>query len=456
MQFSIPPDILASAVGSEHVLRDADRVLGYAADWTGRHHGDPLAVVRPGTAEEVGAVLRACAEHGQGVVIQGGNTGLAGGAAPRNGDVVLSTERFVAIEAVDAVAGHVVVGAGVTLADLQRALAPHGLELPVDLGAREQATVGGMAATGAGGARAFRHGTMRAHVAGIEAVLADGSIVERLGGVLKDATGYSWPALLSGSEGTLGVITRLRLRVRPIAPSRAVAMVAVADLDAALALAVGLRDALPGLEAAEFMLSGATALVTDVLGFASPVRLADGEVLLLVELRAARDALEELAEALEGVADALGDTALADGSESERLWRHREGIGEALARRAPVVKLDVSLPLDRLAEGVAAIEDAVARTAPHARPHLFGHLLDGNVHVNSSGVAEGETHAVEDAVLGAVVAHGGSIGAEHGIGRAKTRWLSRDRSPADIAAMRAVKAALDPAGVLGAGVLFEA
>jgi FAD/FMN-containing dehydrogenase len=452
-----PIDVLEAfegAVGAQHVLTDPDLTVAYGTPWAASEGVAPMAVVRPGDAAEAAAVLRACGERGVPLALQGGNTGMVRGGVPVSGDeVVLSTARMTAIGPVDPASLTVVVGAGTTLEALQVHLAPDGLELALDLGARSQATLGGMAATNAGGARAFRHGTMRRHVAGVEAILADGTIVERLGGVLKDSTGYDWPSILVGSEGTLALITRLRLRLRRIEPSRAAALVPVDSLAGGLDLAVAMRDRGIGLEAAEFVMPGTLRLVCVELGLRAPFD--DGErPLVLLEARAAAGAHDHLAEALSEHPEA-GAAVLAEGAETAGLWRYREGTGEALARHR-VVKLDVALPLDRLADGVAAIERAALHAAPSARPFLFGHLLDGNVHVNLGDVPDDRREATERAVLEAVLAHGGSIGAEHGIGRAKVPWLAQDRTPAEIAAMQAIKRALDPKGLLSPGVLFEA
>jgi len=460
------------------VLTDPDLAAAYGTPWAAASGVVPAAVVRPGDAAEAAAVLRACAEGGVRLVLQGGNTGMVRGGVPASEDeVVLSTGRMNAIEAIDRESLQVVVGAGTTLEELQARLEPEGLELPLDLGARSRATLGGMAATNAGGARAFRHGTMRRHVAGVEAVLADGTVVERLGGVLKDSTGYDWPSLLVGSEGTLALITRLRLRVRRIERSRAAALVPVDSLAQGLALAVTLRDRPVGLEAAEFVLPETLRLVCEKLDLRPPFGSGEGgpagraaaggptagsateappageRSLVLFEARAAEGAYDRLAEALAEHPEAER-AVLAEGADTAGLWRYREGTGEALARHQ-VVKLDVALPLARLADGVAAIERAALATAPSPRPFLFGHLLDGNVHVNVGDVPADRREPVERAVLETVLAHGGSIGAEHGIGRAKVTWLPADRSPADIAAMRSLKRALDPQGLLSPGVLFD-
>jgi FAD/FMN-containing dehydrogenase len=456
------------AVGAEHVLTDPELTVAYGTPWAATDGVAPAAVVRPADTTEAAAVLRACAEHGARLVLQGGNTGMVLGGVPASAEeVVLSTTRMNAIEEVDRKSLQVVAGTGTTLEALQARLDGDGLELALDLGARSRATLGGMAATNAGGARAFRHGTMRRHVAGVEAVLADGTIIDRLGGVLKDSTGYDWPSVLVGSEGTLALITRLRLRVRRAERSRAAALVPVDSLAQGLELAVALRDRPAGLEAAEFVLPETLRLVRAELDLRPPFGEGDGTAgssapaaglgekpLVLLEARAAEGAYDLLTEALAEHPEAES-AVLAEGADTTGLWRYREGTGEALARHR-VVKLDVALPLSHLADGVAAIERvALDAGGPSLRPFLFGHLLDGNVHVNIGNVPDDRREAVERAVLETVLAHGGSIGAEHGIGRAKVAWLAADRSPADIAAMRSLKTALDPTGLLSPGVLFD-
>jgi FAD/FMN-containing dehydrogenase len=446
---------LETAVGSAHLLADPDLVAPYGVPWAAATGVIPAAVVRPADTDEAAAVLRICAEHRQTLVLQGGNTGLVRGGVPASTDeIVLSTTRMDSLGEVDRESLQVVAGAGMTLEDLQTRLAPTGLELAIDLGARSQATVGGMAATNAGGARAFRHGTMRAHVVGVEAILADGTVIERLGGVMKDSTGYDWPSLLVGSEGTLALITRRRLRLRGVEPSRAAALVPVDSLADGLALAIALRDGAVGLEAAEFVLPGALALVCAELGISPPAGIDPERPLVLLESRAPGGAFDRLVEALAEHPEAEG-AVLAEGAETAGLWRYREGLGEALTHHE-VVKLDVALPLARLVAGLAALENAaLAAGGPEIRPYLFGHLLDGNVHVNIGAVPTGRREPVERAALEAVLAHGGSIGAEHGIGRAKVDWLAADRSPADIAAMTSLKSALDPNVLLAPGVLFK-
>ncbi|HEV7861802.1 MAG TPA: FAD-binding oxidoreductase, partial [Acidimicrobiia bacterium] len=253
---------LTDVVGASHVLTDPELTASYEIDWTGRFVGRAAAVVRPGTTGEVAAVMALLHDAGRPVVPQGGNTGLVGGGVPLHGEVVVSLRRLAAIDPVDVAAGQVTTGAGATLAAVDAAAGGAGLAFGVDLAARDSATVGGMAATNAGGLRMLRYGGMRAQTAGVEAVLADGRVVSHLGGLAKDNTGYDLAGLLAGSEGTLAVITRLRLRLVPRLDHRTTGLLAFADADAALEALVALRRRLPGsLETVELFLADGVALV---------------------------------------------------------------------------------------------------------------------------------------------------------------------------------------------------
>ena len=451
---------LADVVGRSHVLTDPELCASYETDWTGRFAGKAAAVVRPGSTAEVAAVMALLHEAGRPVVPQGGNTGLVGGGVPLHGEVVVSLRRLAAIEPVDVAAGQLTAGAGATLAAVDNAAAPAGLAFGVDLAARDSATVGGMAATNAGGLRMLRYGSMRAQTAGVEAVLADGRVLSHLGGLAKDNTGYDLAGLLAGSEGTLAVVTRLRLRLVPRLEHRTTGLLAFADADTAVEALVALRRRLPGsLEAVELFLADGVALVCDHLGIAPPFGRLD-PVYLLVEAAGMHDPTDELAEA---VVDGVGDRALDGAVESEpsgraRLWRYREAHTEAINAAGVPVKLDVTLPAGELAGFLVAVCAAVDGAAPGARCVLFGHAGDGNVHVNvlgaDGGDGGGRAAAVEDAVLRLVARLGGSISAEHGVGSAKRPWLHLNRSPVEIDAFRAIKRALDPAGILNPHVLL--
>ncbi len=443
---------LRAVVGPGHVLTDADTTAGYSVDWTGRFRGKAAAVVRPGSTDEVAAVLVACAEAGAAVVAQGGNTGLVGGSVPLAGEVVLSLRRLDRVRAVDPVAGQVTAEAGVTIAALHSAAAGAGWDYGVDLAARDTATVGGSVATNAGGVRVVRHGDTRRQLLGVEAVLADGSVLSHLAGLEKDNTGYDLAGLLCGSEGTLAVVTAARLRLVPRHDQRVVALAAFAAADAAVAAAGTLRRTLPELDAAELMLAAGVDLVCSQLGLPRPFA-AGVAAYLLVEAAGATDPTDALAAAVDGLAGVVDVAVATDPARRVALWRYREAHTEAINALGPPHKLDVTLPAGGLSAFLAEVPGAVAAVAPEARAWLFGHAADGNVHVNVTGVAPGDEQ-VDDAVLRLVAAAGGSISAEHGVGTAKRRWLHLNRSPAELAAMWAVKDALDPAGILNPGCLL--
>jgi FAD/FMN-containing dehydrogenase len=306
-------------------------------------------------------------------------------------------------------------------------------------------------ATNAGGARALRHGTARARVAGLEAVLAGGGRVERLGGLLKDNAGYDLPALLVGSEGTLAVITRVRWRLVPRLPERVAALVPLGSVEEAADLLAVLRASLPSLEAADFFLDDGLTLVLDHLGASSPLPRRS-PVYLLLECAATSDPTAELAEALD--AGRVDDALVADDTASrDRLWRLREAHSEAIGALGVPHKIDVGVPLARLGTFLHRVPEIVEAVAPGARTFLFGHLGDGNVHVNVLGPPPAD-ESVEEAVLRLVAECGGTISAEHGVGRLKTRWLALVREPGELAAMAAIKQALDPGGMLNPGVVL--
>ncbi len=452
MSFDGLLDELRGAVGGQHVLTDPDLRATFETDWTRRFHGEALAVVRPGTTAEVCAVLRACAAAGVAVIPQGGNTGLVGGGVPRGGEVVLSLQRLNAVTDFDQTSGEVTAGAGVTLAALQEQVGAAGWTFGVDLASRDSATIGGMVATNAGGIRVIRYGGMRQQILGFEAVLANGEVVRRLPGLVKDNTGYDLGQLLTGSEGTLAVITAVRLKLVPQLSQRVVALLGLPDLEAALRVVSRIRAAFPSLAAAEAFFQEGVDLVCRHAGVPAPFRSATGCYLLL-ECASPRDESVELTEALLECHE-ISDSGLADDAAGRaRLWAYRERHTEAISAEGIPHKLDVTLPLGNLAEFERRVRAAIQAVAPGARPVLFGHAGDGNLHVNILGL-EPDDERADDAVLRLVAELGGSISAEHGIGVAKLPWLELTRSAADIAAMRAIKRALDPAGMLNPGAVL--
>jgi FAD/FMN-containing dehydrogenase len=445
-------DELGRVVGADHVLVDEDLKRSYETDWTGRFSGIATAVVRPASTAEVAAVVRLCADAGTPLVVQGGNTGLVGGGIPGGGEVLLSLTRLDEIGVVDVTAAQVTVGAGVALAELQRHARAVGLDVGVDLAARDSATIGGLVATNAGGIRVLRYGSMRAQVAGAEAVLADGTVISRLGGLIKDNTGYDLVSLLCGSEGTLGILTRLRLRLVPQLRARAVALLALPDVESVVGLLPTLRSSLPDLVAAEMFLPEGLALVRAYAGLSAPFAQ-EHPVYLVLECASATDPTDQLVSAVAALDGLLDATVASDAAGQRSLWAYREQHTEAISAAGIPVKLDVSVPVGSLPELVRRLPSAVESAAPGARLVLFGHVNEGNVHVN---VLDADTRGeqVTDAVLRLVADLDGSISSEHGIGRAKVAWLGLSRSQEEITAMRAVKQALDPKGLLNPGVLL--
>lgn len=451
---------LRPVVGDEHVVVDPDVLAAHEVDWTGGFVGSTPAVVRPASTEEVAEVVRACARDRIAIVPQGGNTGLVGGSVPLHGEVVLSTRRLTGIADVDRDAGQLTAAAGETLAAVQVAAVGAGWRYGVDLAARDSATIGGTVATDAGGLRVLRHGTTRRQLLGVEAVLGTGDVVSRLGGVVKDNTGYDLAGLLCGSEGTLGVVTRARLALVPAAGSSVTALIGLATVADAVALVGHLRRSVPTLEAAELVLAAGMQLVAAQTGV-TPVLDPALPVQVLVEAVGPPDPTDALAAALETAAGVLDVAVADDAARAAALWHGREAHTEAIARIGVPRKYDVTLPAHRLARFIDEVPGLVRAVDGDASVWVFGHLGDGNVHVNVTGgtpPGAGRDPAapdpVTDAVLGRVVADGGSISAEHGIGAMKRAWLLRDRSPGDIAAMRAIKGALDPDGILNPNVLL--
>lgn len=442
---------LERVVAREHVLVDEQETAAHLTDWTGRWHGDAVAVVRPASTAQVAGVLEVCAAAGRAVVPQGGNTGLVGGATPHDGAVLLLTSRLDRLGEVDP-DGRVLVGAGVPLARVQAAARDAGWAVGVDIASRDSATIGGMVATDAGGRRVVANGSMRAQVLGLEAVLADGSVVRPwMEGLAKDVAGHDLRHLLIGSEGTLAVVTEVLLQLRRPDPTATTVLLGCAtehlpELVATVRRSVAASGA--RLTACEFMTRDGAALVADLLDLRSPL---ETPVALLVDLAGHVD--DDLLAELDAAGS--GPTVVgSDAADRARLWDLRERHTEAIAMLGTPVKIDVAVPVAALPRLLAMVRSTVATVAPHAACVLFGHAAEGNVHVNVVRAHEQQAPLLEDAVYDVVEGLGGTVSAEHGIGRAKVDHLVRTRDPGSIAAMRAVKRALDPGGLLNPGVVL--
>lgn len=427
---------LRDAVGAAHVLTDPDVTASFGTDWTRAWSAIPLAVVRPSTTEQVARVLQICGRHRTPVVPQGGNTGLVGGGVP-HGDrtaVVLSTTRLTELGPVDLATQTVAAGAGVTLADLDAHARRAGYRYAVDLAARDSATVGGMVATNAGGLRVVGFGDTRRQVAGLEAVLADGSVLRRMKPLAKDNGGYDLSQLMTGSEGTLGVVTAARLRLIPLpAHAPSVTLIGLSSVQEAVDLIAQARRR-GDLTAAEMIRAEGMAVVREVCGLTQPLQH-EHAVYLLLET----DELPELPED-------------ADAAVDPRMWEYRDRQAEAVAARGVPFKLDVCLPIADISEFLDRLDDLPDTQGREV--HVYAHLGDGNLHINLLDVDETTGDRLDEQVLTLVAHFGGSIAAEHGVGVHKTKWLHLSRSVEEIAAMRALKNALDPHGVLNPGVLL--
>lgn len=430
----------------------------YLKDWmVAMESGEqPLALVRPHSTEQVAAVMRVCSAHQIPVVPQGGLTGLTGGATPVGGCVVLSLERMAVIEALDPDGSTITVGAGVSLQAVQEAAEASGLMFALDIGARGSCRVGGNAATNAGGNRVLRFGMMRELILGLEAVLADGTVVSSMNTMLKNNAGYDLKQLFIGSEGTLGVITRLVLRLHPKPRSVCTAMVSVADYAAALGLLRLCRERLgPTLAAFE-------AMWPDFYSFAIAQRGSapmpnDGSIHVLVEMMGTDETRDsELFEAC--MAAALEDGCARDavvaqsGRERSAIWSMRDASGELARAFSPHVDYDVSLPVGQIGEFATQCRRRLVQSWPEGDVVCFGHIADGNLHISAQTREGVRTKDDTDRIVyGCVAEWRGSVSAEHGIGLLKKAYLGHSRSLEELALMKRLKTALDPLGILNPG-----
>ncbi len=461
---------LVAAVGAERCTTASEDLAYYGSDrcrggWPVR----PSAVVFPRSIAEVQAVVRACAGHGVALVPSGGRTGLAGAATATNGEVVLSLEKMRQILAVDPAARTLRCEPGVTLQAVQEAAAAHGLLYPIDYASKGSAQIGGSLATNAGGVKVLRYGLTRDWVLGLKAVLASGVCLDLGGALVKNNTGYDLRQLFIGSEGTLGVIVEVTLRLARPPADALVALCAAPDDAAVLALFARLRASDLTLSAFEFLDEGCVHHVlahrNGAAPFAEPSpRLVLVEVEVPLPGAAAREQTEAALGDLLGAAteaDEIGDAVLAaTPAQARGLWALREDISESLHRHTPH-KADIALPVARVGEFLAAWRPAVAAGLPGIEALCFGHIGDGNLHLNllrpeGLGLPEflARVHGFDDATYALVQAHGGSISAEHGVGLLKREHLHYTRTPEELAIFRGIKAALDPQGLFNPGKIF--
>ncbi len=460
----------AAIVGAEHAIRDPGEQAPYLREWRDLYVGRTPLILKPANTEEVSKILALANAEGVGVVAQGGNTGLVGGQIPNeNGaEIVLSLTRMKRIRALDPAGNTMTVEAGATLAAVQQAARDAGRLFPLSLASEGSATIGGNLATNAGGVAVLSYGTARALVSGLEVVLADGSVWDGLRALKKDNTGYDLRDLFVGSEGTLGVITAATLKLFPEPRELATAFCAVPSLDALLPLfQLAEREAGPALTAFEFMSGELLGFVTrHIPGTRAPfASQAPWYVLMEISGSAEGRASSLLERVLsDAMAEGLASDAVLAASlqQGQELWRLREAASEAQKGEGGSIKHDISVPVGSIVAFIEQAAPVVERICPGARPVPFGHFGDGNVHYNVSqppGMAKADFLALWEtmarAVHDVVISLGGSISAEHGIGRLKTDELRRVKSPVEIELMRRIKIALDPKGILNPGKLLD-
>lgn len=463
----------ASLLGPRGLTTDIDLVEPWLTDWRGRFHGKALAMASPASTEEVAALVRLCARHGVAIVPQGGNSGMSGGATPDGSgrQLLLSLRRMNAVRSFDDEGRQICCEAGVILENLHHKAEEHGLRFPLTLGGKGSATVGGLISTNAGGTQVLRHGSMRAMVAGVEAVLADGSVFDALTPLKKDNRGFDLKQLLIGSEGTLGIVTAATLRLVPAIADRIVTWAACPSLQVARALLLHCEAQVgEALEGFEVIPAASLDAVMAHLPEARPPLAGMHAWHVLIEVVADRAGAESLRDRVEtmiasGFEAGLVEDAVLSASEAqaETFWLLRDSVAPAERAKGPAVQHDISVPVERMPDFVDHAVAAIEAAHPGVQAIAFGHLGDGNVHfhvISPAGSTQelwesGEAKIISGKVHDMVVDWGGSISAEHGIGQIKRTELERLGDPVMLGMMRAVKKALDPAGILNPGKLVS-
>lgn len=466
-------DAASTLLGPRGWTQDDDHLVPWLTDWRGRYTGRALGLAAPASTADVAALVRLCAQHGVPIVPQGGNSGMSGGATPdaSGSAIILSLRRMAAIRALDADAQQITCEAGLVLQHLHDAADAERLRFPLTLGGKGSATIGGLIATNAGGTQVLRHGSMRAQVLGIEAVLADGTIFNALTPLKKDNRGFDLKQLLIGSEGTLGIVTAATLQLQPAIAERAVLWAGLSAVtDARQLLLHAQRMAGGALEGFEIIPAGSLAAVLDHVPAARPPLAGEHYWHALIELVADeghRGALAAQAEDLLVSALAAGliedATIAASEGQAEAFWLIRDSISAAERAKGPAMQHDISVPVARMADFIANTVPKVEERFPGTSAIAFGHLGDGNVHFHAiapAGAKRGvwedtEGKAISRFVHDEVTAWGGSISAEHGIGQMKREELERLGDPVHLAMMRRIKRALDPANLLNPGKLID-
>ena len=453
---------IAEVVDAGGIITGSDVALR-PADWQGQGSCQALAVIRPRNTAQLSAVMKLCHDADQSVVAEGGLTGLVQGVHSTSDDIVISFERMVSIESIDAVGRTMVVQAGVPLQKVQEAAEAADLLYAVDLGARGSATIGGNISTNAGGNQVLRYGMTRENILGLEAVLADGTIISSMNSLLKNNSGYDLKQLFIGAEGTLGLVTRAVLRLRPRPVSENTALLAVNDFESVVNLFGSMGQELAGsLTAFEVMWGDHYELLTTETGRHSPPVPTGQPYYVILEATGA-DHRRDNERFVEILGQALDDGLIVDATIStskaqrQAIWDIREDIEGLAGVLKPLVMFDVSLPIREMENYVAVLRKNICdQWGDAARVIVFGHLGDGNLHIFiSPPTNDNAAHLLlEEIVYSPLQSIGGSISAEHGIGLEKRAWLHLCRSREELALMHRLKKALDPTGLLNPGKIW--
>lgn len=454
---------LTAIVGPDHVITDPSQSQSYFTDWSGEQGNAPLAVVRPKTTEDVSRILALCHQQRCAVVPQGGLTGLAGGATVRGAAIALSLERLKGVIELDAESATMTVWAGTPLEVIQNEAEKAGFLFALDLGARGSCQIGGNVSTNAGGNRVIRYGMTRDLVLGLEVVQADGTVLSMLNKMAKNNAAFDLKHLFIGSEGTLGIVTQVVLRLHPKVNGANTALIALPDFSAVTRLLRYAQQELSGLVSAfEVMWQDYYCIATTVGGSRAPIA-ADYPLYVLMDLQSANP--ETTAAPFEAVLEhafnegwAL-DAAIAQShADAEDFWILRDAVAEILPHYAPTINFDISFPISQIGLGVERLRQSVHAVDPTLTTMFFGHVGDGNIHLLVGPIPHGDKtmeHEIEKRCYEVAQALQGSISAEHGIGLHKKPWLAYSRTPAELALMRTLKQALDPHQILNPGKVFD-
>jgi len=451
---------LSEALDGDSLLLGQGISLKYSADWSETTPCSPIAVVKPKTIEDLSTVLATCHANDQSIVVQGGLTGLAGGATPRSNEIAISLERLVGILEIDTSSMTITALAGTPLEVLQDAAAEHNLMVPLDLGARGSCTIGGNISTNAGGTEVIRYGMTRAMVLGLEAVLADGTVISSMNKMIKNNSGYDLKQLFIGTEGTLGIVCNCVLQLQPKLSDTQTAIVGLKSYDQVVELLNLLKsDLAQGLTAFELMWHDYYHKILQLLpDLRNPIDTTEPFYLLLEYQSNDQSNGKELFESTLARYMETGlieNAAIAqNGRDAEAFWNIREGVSELLQIYAIRSNQDVSMPIASIGEFASELENDLMLSFPNIEIFLFGHIGDSNIHIIASNKSEDDCAKITKLIMQKVQQYEGSISAEHGIGILKKAYLDYSRTEAEIQLMKTLKSALDPKNILNPGRVF--